>query len=321
MKEYYLGVDLGGTKIAVCGSNKLEEVGGIMRFPSDFSKENIDIVEKLIHSVDVYIHEKESGVLPKAIGFGLKDAVDFSAGIWRSCPVDGAFKEIPFGKMVSDRYGVPVLIDNDVHAGTLAEMKFGAGKNYRNFLYINIGTGVAVGAVIEGKLLRGACNYGGEAGHISVEPDGEYCDFCGQRGCVENIVGGQAIIRQGIKAAREHPESMLNQIFIEKGAIYSTDVFSAADCGDEQAVRIANRVLRGLEVLSCGLINMFNPEAVIYGGGVMSDGWLFSRLEKSIVQNVIPTSMKAIKEFSLSTLGSDHVGVLGAIALAQTADN
>ena len=316
MKEYYLGVDLGGTKIAVCGSNYIDDKDGIMRFPSGFSVKSADVVKRLINSVDVYIGEKENGVLPKAIGFGLKDSVDFSEGIWNTCPSPDGFKKVAFGKLISDRYGVPVLVDNDVHAGTLAEMKYGTGIAYRNFLYINIGTGIAAGAVIEGKLMRGACNYAGEAGHFSVDPDGEYCDFCGQHGCIENIAGGKAIIRQAKKAIGGYPHSMLARIYSEKGAIYSSDVFSAADAGDEQAVIIAQRVLTGVEMLSCGLINMFNPEAVIYGGGVMSDGWLFSRLEKSVPKKIIPTNAAAIREFSLSRLGADHVGVLGAIALA-----
>lgn len=316
MKEYYLGVDLGGTKIAVCGSNYIDDKDGIMRFPSGFSVKSADVVKRLINSVDVYIGEKENGVLPKAIGFGLKDSVDFSEGIWNTCPSPEGFKKVAFGKLISDRYGVPVLVDNDVHAGTLAEMKYGTGIAYRNFLYINIGTGIAAGAVIEGKLMRGACNYAGEAGHFSVDPDGEYCDFCGQHGCIENIAGGKAIIRQAKKAIGGYPHSMLARIYSEKGAIYSSDVFSAADAGDEQAVIIAQRVLTGVEMLSCGLINMFNTEAVIYGGGVMSDGWLFSRLEKSVPKKIIPTNAAAIREFSLSRLGADHVGVLGAIALA-----
>lgn len=321
MKEYYLGVDLGGTKIAVCGSNYLDDKDGILRFPSGFSIKSSDIVEKLIDSVDIYIKEKEHGLLPKAIGFGLKDSVNFSEGIWNSCPSPNGFIQVAFRKMLANRFGVPVYIDNDVHAGTLAEMKYGSGTSYKNFIYINIGTGIAVGAVIDGKLLRGASNYAGEAGHFSVDANGEYCDFCGQRGCIENIAGGKAIIRQAEKAIAENPHSLLAKSYSEKGVVYSGDVFSAADGGDEAAILISQRVLRGIEILSCGLINMFNPEAVIYGGGVMSDGWLFSRLEKTVPKMIIPTTAAALREFSLSKLGSDHVGVIGAIALAEMAVN
>ena len=196
-------------------------------------------------------------------------------------------------------------------------MEFGAGKLYRDFLYINVGTGLSMGAVVDGRLLRGASNYSGEAGHITVESDGEPCSFCGKRGCLENIASGGAIITLAEQLIRERPDSLLAEIYREKKKINSRDLFFAADRGDETAAALAQRVLSALTVATADLINVFNPEAVVFGGGVMSDGWLIERLKREIPGRIIKTDWEALKEITLSPLGSDQVGVLGAIVLAR----
>ena len=320
MEKYYLGVDLGGTKIAVCGSNHMHEPDGIMRFPSGYHLGGADVAEELFDAVDTYIREKENDCLPAAIGFGLKDAVDYRQGIWHSCPDGDGFKDLPFARMATDRYAVPAVIDNDVHVGTLAEMVYGAGKAYQDFLYINFGTGVAFGAVIEGRLLRGSINYAGEVGHLSVEQGGEICPYCGQQGCLENIAGGKAIIEQATEYAQREPGSVLGQMLQEKGRLVSGDLFKACDMRDEGAEEIGERVVRAVMTASAGLINIFNPEAVIYGGGVMADGWLFSKIQERLPGMVLPVSRGALKKVALSSLGADRGGVFGAVALARAGD-
>lgn len=317
MKPYVLGVDLGGTKIAVLGSNRIGDPNAIMRVPSHLDDHSYFIENTLIDSVEKYIEEYESGLRPVGVGFGLKDYVDKRNGIWHAHPTKNGYVPLAFSKLVMEKCALCSVLDNDVHSATLAEMKFGVGNKYNDFLYINVGTGLSMGIVADGRLIRGASNYSGETGHITVESDGEHCTFCGKVGCLENIASGGAIIRHAKKSADENPDSMLTAVLREKGQINSQDVFHAADLGDGPAIKLSARVLSALVCATADLISIFNPEAVIFGGGVMSDGWLIERIKKELPSRIIRTDRDALKEISLSQLGSDHVGVLGAIALAQ----
>ena len=319
MKDYYLGVDVGGTKIAICGSNLLNQKDSVVRFPSKYGYSREDFLTNLFDSIDQYIKEKENGILPASIGFGLKDAVDERKGIWLKYPSGNEMVEIPLAHLVWERYGIPAKLDNDVNAATIAEQNFGAGKEYTDFLFINIGTGISIGMVSDGRLIRGASNYAGEAGHLSVEPDGEVCSFCGQRGCFEIVASGEAIIHHAMDIVHSNKPSILKEYYLKKGHLNSRDVFNASDCGDKEATIISARVLKAIVTASCGLINIFNPEAVIYGGGVMTDGWLFSRIVNIIPEQIIPTTRLALREIALSRLGTDVVGLLGALTLAENA--
>lgn len=317
---YVLGVDLGGTKVAVCASD-FEDVGSVsksvMRVPSNVTGGPDELVASLFSAIDAYVSERRGGVPPRAIGFGLKDAVDNRRGIWLKCPSSEGFRPLPLARLVRERYGVPAFLDNDVHAATLAEQRYGAGRRYRDFLYLNVGTGIAVGAVIDGRLMRGASNYAGEIGHISVETEGEPCTFCGLPGCLENVASGQGIDEIARRALGTHPSSALAEALARHGHVRSSDVFAAADAGDELARSIADRVTRALAIACADAVNLFNPEAIIFGGGVMSDGWLLARLRELVPRMAIATSAEALRELALSELGSDHVGVLGALSIAQ----
>lgn len=319
MSSYVLGVDVGGTKIAVCGSNHFGEQKKILRVPSHLDDPAARIEERMLGAIREYIETYEGGRTPAMIGFGLKDAVDSERGVWVTCPCGDGTREINLAALVDDAFGVPAVLDNDVHAATLAEMEFGAGRKYSDFLYINVGTGISMGVVAENRLLRGAGNYAGEFGHISIDPTAERCSFCGMNGCLESIASGQAIYGQAERAVKSDPGSILAQYCRESGRIDSRLVFKAADRGDPEAGRIGERVLNALLLGVCGAINIFNPEAVIFGGGVMSDGWIAERLFPRIADYTIPTTMEAIREISLSDIGADYVGVIGATLLAEYA--
>lgn len=317
MEDYVLGIDIGGTKIAVCGSNFSDVTQGIMRFPSNISSDYDTLVNNILTAIETYIAGKEQGRPPRMLGFGLKDAVDKKAGIWQKSPSTKDFKPLHLNDLTMQRYGIPSVMDNDVHAATVAEIAYGAGQHYDNFIYFNVGTGISIGVVIDGKLLSGATNYAGEAGHMSVEPDGELCPWCGQRGCLENIASGEAIITQAMAVVAEYPDSQLAERYRQSGFLTSRDVFQLAQAGDVHAVRISQRVVKALTVAMRSLIHIFNPEAIILGGGVMSDAWLISILREEVPKCLLSPSQEALKDISLSDLGADHVGILGALALAR----
>lgn len=315
MHKYYLGVDVGGTKIAVCGSNYSDISSGCMRIPTVFNS-TANVEKFLLSTIEKYVREYENNIMPAAIGFGLKDAVDSKNCIWLKCPCQNGFEKMDFLKRISKPLSLPVLIDNDVHVATYAELKYGAGRKYRNFLYFNVGTGISMGIVADGIIIHGSTNYAGEIGHMTVESDGEKCNFCGNYGCLENIASGAAIIEQAMDCIHTNPESEMARIYNERGYIGSKDVFKLSEV-DEGAKNISTRVLRAMEYAVSSIVNIFNPEAVIFGGGVMSDNWLCSRLQSYVPNHVIPNAQAALHEISLSSIGSDYVGVIGAMTIAE----
>ncbi len=312
-KPSVLGVDLGGTKIAVCRMTRDGERSEVLRSPSQIRAPKNELIENLLSAVENYLNNC-GGEPPLCIGYGLKDYVDNEKGIWMASPSTPDFTPVPLAALTMERFGIPAVLDNDVHVATLAEQYYGQGRTYKNFVYLNVGTGIAMGAVNEGRLMRGAINYAGEIGHMSVETEGEVCGFCGQNGCLEEIAGGGAIISYARRELGNWPGSTLCGLEAS-GSLHSAAIFREADNGDPFAVHIARRTLRAMLVACSAIVNIFNPEAIIFGGGVMADGWLIRHIREELPQRAIHTSLSALKELSLSALGSDHVGVMGAAAL------
>jgi glucokinase len=219
---------------------------------------------------------------------------------------------VPLGKQLSDRHGIPVALDNDVHAATLAEMRWGIGRESTDFIYLNVGTGIAAGIVFNGGLLRGAENYAGEFGHMVVQPDGPLCP-CGRRGCVEPIASGGGMLARLQELLIDFPDSTLHAQIEE---LTANSIFTAADAGDPLAIKISDDAIQALSIALTNLVNLLNPEWVIYGGGTLSDGWLIKRIRVDVESQPLLMTRKSLKGILPSRLNPDQVGLLGAACLA-----
>ena len=177
------------------------------------------------------------------------------------------FVNVPICDLVNFRLGVPVKLANDADAAALAEVKAGSASGSENAVYICIGTGIGVGVIINGKIYSG-CGYAGtEAGHMTLKLDGEPCT-CTADGCFEAYASATALINQAERAAEADPASALNAA--EK--ISARTVFEAADAGDAAAMRVTAEYIRYLSAGITSLVNIFDPEAVVIGGGVSRRG-------------------------------------------------
>lgn len=311
--EYTLGVDLGGTKTNIAKGTADGDVLDIRRFVIDHTNHD-RLVAQMLDAIGVYLSENcKNDTRPARIGMGIKGYVDHHEGAWKGCITIPDFQPIALADMVYTRYGIPTVIDNDVHAATLAELYYGAGRKYRDFIYYNIGTGISIGIVTDGRLLRGSTNYSGEIGHMVTESDGAPCP-CGHFGCLEEVSSGAAIIAHARAGLQAHPDSLL-RCPAEQGTLTSHTVFSLAEQGDALAAAIAERALKSICLSVIAILNIFNPEAILFGGGVMRDGWLLPKIRDYAYRYPLPPAARALKEVALSELGADSVGVMGAAAV------
>ena len=216
------------------------------------------------------------------------------------------WRELPIVAMAEERYDRPAFLENDASAAAAGEHRFGAGAGTRHMLYLTISTGVGGGVMTDGELYRGAAGNGGELGHITVDWRGRRCRGCGRRGCLEAYVSGTSIAERareaGVRGSRAEGPT-------------AAEVAAAAKAGDRVAQAVWDETI---EALACGLtslVNAFEPELVVLGGGVTRTG---DQLLQPVRERVRADAMGPAGEAAAivqSSLG-DHAGVVGAAAVA-----
>lgn len=308
-----VGVDVGGTKILVGTVDRGGQIYREERYPMDRSSQST-VLTSLHNAVAAFMAGPGAAAYPLALGFGVVGYTDPAAGVWVQAINVPISHPVHLADEFGAAYGVPVALDNDVHAATLAELQLGVGRQATDFIYLNVGTGIAAGLVCNGQLVRGANNYAGELGHMVVEPDGDLCK-CGRRGCLEPVASGGGILTQIRARLGSFPDSMLHQI-TESETLTTHHVFTAADAGDALATEVANRAVRGLSLALINLVNLLNPQLIVYGGGVFGDGWLIQRVTSEVMACALPVSRQTLQGIIPSPLHGDRVGLLGAASLA-----
>jgi glucokinase len=305
-----IGVDVGATKILVGAVTQTARV-----LASSRSNVNSATQETTLQSIETALNDflqDWDGAQPLGIGVGLVGQTDPQAGTWLEAMNLPISVPVPLGKQLRDRHGVPVALDNDVHAATLAEMRWGIGTESTDFIYLNVGTGIASGLVFNGQLLRGTGNYAGELGHMVVRPDGPLCP-CGRRGCLEPIASGGGMLARVQEMLADFPDSTLRA---QAEPLIAHSIFTAADAGDPLAIKISGDAVKALSDALTNLVNLLNPEWIIYGGGTLSDGWLMQRLRTKVETQPLPMARKSLKGILPSRLDPGYVGLLGAACLA-----
>jgi glucokinase len=305
-----IGVDVGATKVLI---GAVTREGKVMtsrrsRMDKDTQAATLQSIEAAITD---FMHEWE-GSRPLGIGVGLVGQIDPAAGLWLEAMNLPIKSPVALGKQLSERFGLRVALDNDVHAAALAEIRWGMGTESADFIYLNVGTGISAGLVLHGQLVRGAKNYAGELGHMVVQPEGPLCP-CGRRGCVEPIASGGGILARVQEQLIHFPDSILHQ---QTEGLTAHSIFAAADVGDPLAIRISSDAVQALSIALVNLVNLLNPEWIVYGGGTLSDGWLMERVRASVETQPLRMTRQSLKGILPSRLNPDEVGLLGAACLA-----
>ena len=218
------------------------------------------------------------------------------------------FDNVPLAGLISKDLKLPVKLFNDGDAAAYAEVVKGSAKGKKSVLFLGIGTGIGAGLIIDGNIY-GGCGFGGiEAGHMILFPDGDECT-CGKRGCFEAYASAAALIRQAEKAANESPLSDLNKL-----KLTGKSIFEAAKCGDETAINVIERYIFYLSMGIVSLVNIFDPEAVIIGGGISRSGDAFlPQLREYVSKNIFGGEKRTPPLILAGTL-LDMAGIYGAAA-------
>jgi glucokinase len=212
------------------------------------------------------------------------------------------------------QFQVPVSSDTDVSCGTLGEFYYGGNRNVRRFLFLTLGTGVGVGAVMEGKLFQTTRHCLGDPGHIVVDPYGSPCT-CGGKGCLEAVASGWAITQQAEKLALSNHRTLLCEIYNRKKGLSPEDVFYAAFQGDEGAQEIVTQVGKWLAMGLASFSVILEPEMIVLGGGIAAGAGeqLLQPVRDHFFRIASPPFVRNVKLIS-ARAGLD-AGLLGAAAL------
>ena len=317
-RSYYVGVDLGGTKILAA---VFDEQGRLISREKKGTKPELGEAV-VIQRVEECIHEAlAAAALPHtaiaALGIGVPGLVDTKGEIVRVAPNLG-WHNVPLARLLSNRLDIPVTVVNDVQAGTLGVGEYGAGRGLKSFVCMFLGTGLGGGIVIDGQLYRGSTGMAGEVGHMAVIPvDGPKCG-CGNRGCLEAVVSRSAIVRRIVREIKDGRKSVVKQLCDgDLTRIRSRILSTAYRQGDGLVREVIHEVCEYTGIGAAILINALNPQAVILGGGVIEalGDRMLPRITKAAWAHVIAPSRERsrIKDPGLG----DDAGILGAALAAR----
>jgi len=280
MGKRFICLDIGGSKILGAVINEDNEILCRVKKKTrpELGQEAVDKkIKKVVHELMAACGMDKKDL--KAIGAGVPGIIDTKNGIVRYAP-NLSWQDHAIGKVMEEEFQVPFVAGNDVNVGVLGEWRFGVARGCSNVVGLFVGTGIGGGIVIDGKLFTGSGYAGAEIGHMIINTEGPLC-ICGQRGCLEAYASKVAITRE-LKAgiARGLPSELKDILAEENGVIKSSDLKRAIHHGDQLAISTLQRAVYYLSAGIGNLINIFNPEMVILGGGVVE------ALEKEILELV-----------------------------------
>ncbi|MBI5399346.1 ROK family protein [Candidatus Saganbacteria bacterium] len=286
-----IGIDLGGTKLAGALCTPNGKVLMDVQIPTEAAKGRGQVIENIKKAVRML--KQSQKVKLKAIGIGAPGPILYEKGIVVEAPNLPGWQRVKLRQILEKEFHVPVFVDNDANCAALAEMWFGAGKFVKHFIYMTISTGIGGGIVIDKKIYRGATGSAGEFGHMKIEINGPLCG-CGQRGCLETLASGSALKRQ----------TGMDALSLEL----------AARQGDTAALAAIKQAAHYLAIGVANLVNIFNPEMVILGGGVSNMRELLLQPIRDEFKNYALTLPAKTVKIVRAKLGT-KAGVLGAAAL------
>ena len=315
---YTIGIDLGGTNIAVglCDGNlKIIDKHSVKtqasRSAEDIVKDMADVTQLLISRNSLSHADIEY------VGILVPGTVDSEAGVVKSTP------NLPFsGILLRDMFKKHLPIDNiylenDANAAALGEALAGDTDGARSLIMITLGTGVGGGIILDGKIFRGSLNtYGAELGHTVIVAGGRPCG-CGRRGCFEQYASATALRRMTEEKVKELRKLGKSSLLLSADDISAKTAFDAAKAGDKEAKQVIDEYINYLAIGITNLINIFQPEVLLIGGGISAEGENLTRPLTKIVDREQYTHDQPLRtRIKCASLGND-AGIIGAAALGR----
>ena len=311
-----LAVDIGGTKIMTAIITADGKMLAKDTCPTLADEGRPAVIERLFAAIDGIL--SQNGILPSGLGgIGIAAAgiIDSGRGLITVSPNLPGWHDVPLKDIVSEKFRVGVFLVNDACGAALGEHRFGAGRGVNNLILLTLGTGIGGGIIINGELYDGVSGSAGEIGHMIVDVNGPECG-CGNRGCLEAFASGRAVARDAVERINNGEKSSL--VGMSSGDIESItaeQVGAAARDGDALALDIFSRASGYLGAGMVSLVNIFNPEMLILGGGMAKLDTLFvNPAQRMVAERAFSVSAQAVSIVT-AQLGNE-AGVYGAAAYA-----
>ena len=315
MRPLFLGIDIGGTKVALGLGGPDGELVARSQHAAETHRGPDAMLERIVSETKELL--AASGGRTQAIGIACGGPLDRRQGLVLGPPNLPGWTSVPIVERLSDALKAPAFLDNDANLAALGEQRSGAGRGFEDLLYLTISTGIGGGIVQGGELVHGLGDGAGEIGHQTLDPEGPVCG-CGNRGCLEALASGSAIARAAREAATADPSraaGLLSRAGGDARRLSGRIVAEAATAGDELAAELWDRAMRFLGIGIANAITILAPQVVILGGGMSAAGsMLFDPIRAIVRQRV---RLLPIDELPIlpAALGLDSP-LRGALAMA-----
>ena len=312
---YRLGIDLGGTNIAVAVVDENYNIIGRAKVKTDAHRPADEICDSIAAASKEAIRAANLTIKDiVSAGIGTPGSVIPSQGIVTYANNFASFNNLPLCAMLKERLGIDIYIDNDANAAAYGEYIAGAGVGTKDFIAVTLGTGVGGGVIIDGKMLLGSNFADGELGHTVLVLDGEPCT-CGRHGCFEAYASATALINQTKRAMEEHKDSLMWEISKEVGKVNGRTAWDAMRRGDKAAEEVVNTYIRYVAEGVCNIMNIFQPDLLCIGGGVSNEREnLSGPLNKIVREKIYTKHTETADRICIAKLGND-AGIIGAAFL------
>jgi glucokinase len=307
-----IGVDMGGSKLLAGAVDSALSV----HHRAQRTLTGLDQAALLDIAVEA-VEEVRAGAGGEvaAVGFGIPSLIDERTGR-AMLAVNLALGDIRFGDVMTERLGVPVFVENDANAAAVAEHRAGAAYGCSEVVLLTIGTGIGGGLILRGELYRGAIGSAAELGHMVIEEDGPPCQGnCPNHGCIEAMASGTALAREANRIAKERPGSGLAAALAGGNTLAGPLVTELAHDGDAAAIEVIELIGTRLGVAASSFVNIFNPEVIVIGGGVMAAGdLLLEPMRRTVATRALPPSRDEVR-IVMAEFGVE-AGMIGAATIA-----
>lgn len=305
-----LALDIGGTKLATGVVGPDGDLSGLQIAPTHRDHGPDQVIARLFDLGRASMAASAAHP-PGAIGVSCGGPLDTRTGVLFAPNHLPAWDRVPIARLASEAFGLPAYLDNDATAAAWGEYRWGLGTACSSMIYLTLSTGIGGGAVLQDRLHRGGADNGGEFGHVTVRPGGRPCT-CRRRGCLEAYCSGTSIAARAREALAANGESSLLRDVPGPTAI---DVVAAVRSGDRLAERIWSETTDLIGQAVTDMVNVFEPEMVVLGGGVSGAGeLLIDPVRQRVAAQAMPPAAATCR-IERSALG-DHTSLLGAGAIA-----
>ncbi len=277
MPNFSIGVDLGGTNLRIAAVNQQGDLMEKVTLGTRVALGKDHVIHQMCDAIRLLAAKYRDGAALQGIGIGVPGIIDMKTGMLRESPNLPGWAESPVQAQIEGLLGTRVILENDANVAALGEKWLGAAREVDDMAMLTLGTGVGGGIVLKGRIWHGMTGMAGEFGHMTVEPEGPPCG-CGNRGCLEQYASATAVVRMAKEAIAEGRAPGLSKAASSDPEFNAKAIYNLAIQGDQEARKIFGRLGRALGICIANLVNAFNLNMYVVGGGVSSAWEAFSPL-------------------------------------------